>query len=82
MSLIQEVGLMKIVIGFGKCYEMLFKEFIVNISKDCDNKRSKEFRKMYVRRRCVDFSPEIINRFLNRNEEEQAEVEILRMSFA
>ncbi|XP_050878324.1 uncharacterized protein LOC127082143 [Lathyrus oleraceus] len=67
---------MKTVTGFGKCYEMLAKEFIVNIYKECDNKRSKEFRKVYVRGRCVDFSPEIINRFLGRNEEEQAEVEV------
>ena len=55
---------MKIVIGFGKCYLMLVKEFIVNISKECDNKRSKEFRKVYVRGRCVDFSLETINSFL------------------
>ncbi|XP_050875223.1 uncharacterized protein LOC127078845 [Lathyrus oleraceus] len=55
---------------------MLVKEFIVNISKECDNKWSKEFRKVYVRGRCVDFSPEIINRFLGRSEEEQAEVEV------
>ncbi|XP_050918943.1 uncharacterized protein LOC127136430 [Lathyrus oleraceus] len=61
---------------FGKCYEMLVKEFIMNISKKCDNKRSKEFRKVYVRGRCVDFSPEVINRFLGRNEEEQAEIEV------
>ncbi|XP_050914729.1 uncharacterized protein LOC127129619 [Lathyrus oleraceus] len=76
ISLIQEVGLMKSVIGFGKCYEMLVKEFIMNISKECNNKRSKEFRKVYVRGRCVYFSPEIINRFLGINEEEQAEVEV------
>ncbi|XP_050901687.1 uncharacterized protein LOC127108275 [Lathyrus oleraceus] len=76
LSLIQEVGLMKTVTGFGKCYEMLVKEFIMNISKDCDNKRRKEFRKVYVRGRCVDFFPEIINRFLGRNEEEQAEIEV------
>ncbi|XP_050914699.1 uncharacterized protein LOC127129590 [Lathyrus oleraceus] len=76
MSLIQEAGLMKNVTGFGKCYEMLVKEFIVNISKECDNKRSKEFRKVYVRGRCVDFYPEIFNRFLGINEEEQAEIEV------
>lgn len=76
MSLIQEAGLMKTVTGFGKCYEMLVKEFIVNISKDCDNKRRKELMKVYVRGRCVDFSPKIINRFLGRNEEEQVEVEV------
>lgn len=69
LSLIQEAGLMKIVTCFGKCYEMLVKELIVNISKESDNKRSKEFRKVYVRGRCVDFSPVIINRFLSRNEE-------------
>lgn len=76
MGLIQEVGLMKSVTGFGKCYEMLVKEFIVNIPKECDNKRSKEFRKVYVRGRCVEFSLEIINRYLGRSEEEQAEVEV------
>ncbi|XP_050908139.1 uncharacterized protein LOC127121735 [Lathyrus oleraceus] len=76
MSLIKEVGLMKIVTGFGKCYEMLVREFIVNISKECDNKRINEFRKVYVRGRCVYFSPEITNRFLGRNEEEQAEIEV------
>ncbi|XP_050875420.1 uncharacterized protein LOC127079051 [Lathyrus oleraceus] len=76
MSLIQEAGLNETVTRFGKCYEILVKEFIVNISKECDNKRSKESRKVYVRGRCVDFSPEIINRFLGRNEEDQAEVEV------
>ncbi|XP_050909837.1 uncharacterized protein LOC127123679 [Lathyrus oleraceus] len=76
LSLIQEAGLMNTVTGFGKCYEMLVKEFIMNISKECDNKRSKDFRKVYVRGRCVDFYPEIINRLLGRNEEEQAEIEV------
>ncbi|XP_050896553.1 uncharacterized protein LOC127103331 [Lathyrus oleraceus] len=76
MDLIKEVGLMKSVAGFGKCYEMLVKELIVNISKDCNNKRSKEFRKVYVRGKCVEFSPEFINRFIGRSEEEQAKVEV------
>ncbi|XP_050890997.1 uncharacterized protein LOC127096476 [Lathyrus oleraceus] len=76
LSLIQKVGLMKTVIGFGKYYKMIVKEFIVNISKECDNKRSKEFRKVYAIGRCVDFSPKIINRFLGRNEEEQAEIDV------
>lgn len=76
IGLIQEVGLIKSVIGFGKCYEILVKEFIVNISKDCDNKRSKEFITVYVRGRCVDFTPEIINMFLGKSKEEQVEVEV------
>lgn len=70
MDLIKEVGLMISVSGFGKCYEMLVKEFIVNISKDCNNKRSKEFIKVYVRGKCVELSLEIINRFMGRSEEE------------
>lgn len=76
MGLIKEAGLMKSVDGFGKCYEMLIKEFIVNMFKDCDNKRSKEFIKVYARGKCVDFSIKIINRFMGRSEEEQAEVEV------
>ncbi|XP_050897106.1 uncharacterized protein LOC127103912 [Lathyrus oleraceus] len=44
--------------------------------EECDNNRSTKFRKVYVRGRCVDFSPEIINRFLGRNEEEQDEVKV------
>ena len=47
----------------------------MNISKECDNKSSKKFWKVYVRGNCVYFSLEFINRFLDRNEEEQAEVE-------
>ncbi|XP_050890131.1 uncharacterized protein LOC127095494 [Lathyrus oleraceus] len=76
VSLIENAGLMKSVVGFGKCYKILIKESIVNISKDNDNKRSKEFKKVYVRGNCVEFSPEIINRFMGRSEKEQAEVEV------
>ncbi|XP_050876671.1 uncharacterized protein LOC127080394 [Lathyrus oleraceus] len=76
MDLIKEAGLMKSVASFGKCYEMLVKEFIVNISNECDNKRSKEFKKVYVNGKCVDFSPEIINRLMGRSEKEQAEVKV------
>lgn len=76
IGLIQEAGLMKSVTGFDKCYEMLVKDFIMNISKERDNNRNKEFRKVYVRGRCVDFTLEIINRFLGRSEEEQAVVEV------
>lgn len=64
MDMIKEVELMKSVAEFGKCYDMLVKEFIVNISKDCDNKRSKEFRKVYVRGKRMEFSPETINMFI------------------
>ncbi|XP_050895125.1 uncharacterized protein LOC127101718 [Lathyrus oleraceus] len=48
----------------------------MNIPKECDNKRSKEFKKVYVSGKCMEFSPEIINRFMGKSEEEQAEVEV------
>ncbi|XP_050895912.1 uncharacterized protein LOC127102603 [Lathyrus oleraceus] len=76
VSLIDNARLMESVVNFGKCYKILVKKLIVNISKDCDNKRNKEFRKVCVRGNCVEFSPEIINRFICRSEEEQAKVEV------
>ncbi|XP_050889833.1 uncharacterized protein LOC127095145 [Lathyrus oleraceus] len=82
IGLIQEAGLMKSVSDFGKFYEMLVKEFIVNISKECDNKRSKEFRKVYVRGRCVGFSPEIINNFWAEMKKNKLRWKFLTMSFA
>ncbi|XP_050918842.1 uncharacterized protein LOC127136306 [Lathyrus oleraceus] len=76
MDLIQEVGLMKTVTQFSKCYEMLVKEFIVNLSKECVDGKSKEFRKVYVRGKCVNFSPSVINKYLGRPDVAQPELEI------
>lgn len=45
MNLIKNVGLIKSMAGFWNYYEMLVKKFIVNVTKDCDNKRSKEYKK-------------------------------------
>ncbi|XP_050915420.1 uncharacterized protein LOC127130457 [Lathyrus oleraceus] len=76
MDLIQEVGLMKIVTQFSKCYEMLVKEFIVNLSEEYADGKSKEFRKVYVRGKCVNFSPSVINKYLGRPDEAQPELEV------
>ncbi|XP_050897942.1 uncharacterized protein LOC127104839 [Lathyrus oleraceus] len=76
MDLIQEAGLMKTVTQFSKCYEMLLKEFIVNLSKECADGKSKEFRKVYVRGKCVNFSPSVINKYLGRPDVAQPELEI------
>lgn len=73
VSLIDNAKLMNSVVRFRKCYEMLVKEFIMNIPTDCDNKKSKEYIKVYVRDRCVEFSLEVINRFMGRCEDEQAD---------
>ncbi|XP_050908677.1 uncharacterized protein LOC127122379 [Lathyrus oleraceus] len=76
MDLIQEAGLMKTVTQFSKCYEMLVKEFIVNLSKECADGKSKEFRKVYVRGKCVNFSPSVINKYLGRPDEAQPKLEV------
>jgi hypothetical protein len=67
---------MKTVSGLGSCYAKLVKEFIVNIAEDCDNPLSKEYHKVYVRGKYVEFSPAIINRFLGRKEDGYSKVEI------
>jgi len=64
MSLIIEAGLEKTVCKLGECYEKLVREFLVNIPKDCDNPLVRDYQKVYVRRECVNFSPNIINNFL------------------
>ncbi|KAK2443855.1 hypothetical protein QL285_014924 [Trifolium repens] len=68
MDLILQAGLMKTICGIGRCYEKLVKEFIVNIGEDCDNKLSKEYHQVFVRGKCVQFSPAVINAYLGRRE--------------
>ncbi|MCI29571.1 envelope-like protein, partial [Trifolium medium] len=57
VNLIKEAGLIKTVWGMGECYEMLVREFLVNIPEDCDNPLSKEYQKVFVGGKCVEFSP-------------------------
>ncbi|XP_058775586.1 uncharacterized protein LOC131649853 [Vicia villosa] len=47
MKLIKSAGLIKTVTHFSKCYEMLVKEFIVNLSQDCGDGRTDDFHKFY-----------------------------------
>ncbi|KAK2443138.1 hypothetical protein QL285_014270 [Trifolium repens] len=70
MDLIHQAGLIKTVCGFSKCYEKLVKEFIVNIGEDCNNRLSKEFHQVFVRGKCVNFSPAMINGYLGRKEDD------------
>ncbi|KAK2359714.1 hypothetical protein QL285_085060 [Trifolium repens] len=76
IALIKKAGLLKTVSGIGECYEKLVKEFLVNIPEDCDNPLSKEHHKVYVRGKCVHFSPAIINKFLGNKEDGYAELEV------
>ncbi|XP_058750459.1 uncharacterized protein LOC131623467 [Vicia villosa] len=76
MDLIHEAGLFKIVVHLPTCYEMLVKQFIVNLSQNCADRKSKDFRKVYVRGKCVTFSSTVINNFLGRSDEAQPELEV------
>ncbi|XP_058750552.1 uncharacterized protein LOC131623556 [Vicia villosa] len=76
MNLILEAGLMKTVTQLSKCYEVLVKEFIVNLHEDCGNKETKEYLKVFVRGKCINFSPTVINKFLERSNEAQSELEV------
>ncbi|KAK2422367.1 hypothetical protein QL285_032907 [Trifolium repens] len=76
IALIEKAGLMKTVSGIGDCYEKLVKEFLVNIPEDCDNPLSKEHHKVYVRGKCVLFSPAVINKALGNKEDGYVEMEI------
>ncbi|XP_058749928.1 uncharacterized protein LOC131622901 [Vicia villosa] len=76
MDLIEAAGLIKTVVHLSKCYEMLVKEFLVNLSEECADKRSKEFRKVFVRGKCVNFSSTVINNLLGRSDEAQPKLEV------
>ncbi|KAL5148847.1 hypothetical protein HKD37_13G035816 [Glycine soja] len=66
MDLIKAAGLMKTVTKLGDCYESLVREFIVNIPSDITNRKSDEYQKVFVRGKCVRFSPAVINKYLDR----------------
>ncbi|XP_050894404.1 uncharacterized protein LOC127101109 [Lathyrus oleraceus] len=75
MDLINTVGLMKTVAGLSPCYEGLVKEFIVNIPEDIVDKNIKEFCKVFMRGKCITFSPTVINNFLGRRVKGAGELE-------
>ncbi|XP_058774620.1 uncharacterized protein LOC131648903 [Vicia villosa] len=76
MELIHAAGLMKTVTHFATCYEMLVKEFSVNLLEEYADRNSKEYRKVYVRGRCVTFSSTVINNYLGRSDDAQPELEV------
>ncbi|XP_058764804.1 uncharacterized protein LOC131638269 [Vicia villosa] len=48
----------------------------LNLVEECNDKRSKEFRKVYVRGKCVNLSSTVINNLLGRFDEAQPELEV------
>lgn len=75
-ELIEAAGLMKTVTKFGPCYEILVKEFMVTIPDGRDDVISADYMKVYVKGNVVTFSLAVINKFLGRTEEPQAELEV------
>ncbi|XP_045791775.1 uncharacterized protein LOC123886504 [Trifolium pratense] len=76
LDYIKEAGLLKTVCDFSHCYELLVKEFLVNIPEECDNPLSKDYPKVYVRGKCINFSPVVINNYLGSSVEPKAELEV------
>ena len=76
MDLIKAAGLMKTVVKFSNCYEILVKEFIVNLSGGCADGKSADFKSVYVRGRKVNFSPTMINKYLWGPDDAQPELEV------
>ncbi|KAL5134220.1 hypothetical protein HKD37_03G007422 [Glycine soja] len=66
IDLIKATGLLKTVSKLGDCYEGLVREFIVNIPSDISNRKSDEYQRVFVRGKCVKFSPAVINKYLGR----------------
>ncbi|KAH1193209.1 hypothetical protein GmHk_19G054303 [Glycine max] len=66
MELIKAAGLLKTVTKLGDCYEGLVREFIVNIPSDISNRKSDDYQRVFVRGKCVRFSPAVINKYLGR----------------
>ncbi|XP_050916329.1 uncharacterized protein LOC127131451 [Lathyrus oleraceus] len=76
VELIEVAGLMKTVTKYGPFYEGLVKEFMVTIPDGCDDVKSEDYKKVYVRGNVVTFSPTVINMFPVRTEEPQVELEV------
>ncbi|CAJ2627763.1 unnamed protein product [Trifolium pratense] len=74
--LVAKSGLMRTVSNLGDYYDKLVREFMVNVADNCDDLQNPEYRQVFVRGKCVHFSPSIINKFLGRSDEEVAELEV------
>ncbi|CAJ2667395.1 unnamed protein product [Trifolium pratense] len=73
---IEYAGLMKTVCGLDKCYDRLVKEFLINVADNCNDPTSPEYRQVFVRGKCVKFSPTVINQHLQRSSDEVAALKV------
>ena len=75
MSLLKAAGLMKTVTKTGRCFDMLVKEFILNVGPEVGQPGHEDL-KVFVRGCCVQFSLAEINRYLGRGEAAVEEEEV------
>ncbi|CAJ2641626.1 unnamed protein product [Trifolium pratense] len=68
VDVLTHAGLMRKMTDLGDCFDMLVREFVVNVADNCDDPKNPEYMEVFVRGRCVHFSPSIINKFLGRSE--------------
>ncbi|KAK2373930.1 hypothetical protein QL285_074931 [Trifolium repens] len=71
-TLLEEAKLMKTVLGVGKCYERLVREFITNLTGECAEEGSDSYHKVQLREKNFDFSPTTINKVLGRSVEAES----------
>ncbi|KAL5142311.1 Monocopper oxidase-like protein SKU5 [Glycine soja] len=76
MDLIKAAGLLKTVTKLGDCYEGLVREFIVNIPSDISNRKSDDYQRVFVRGKCIRFSPAVINKYLGRPTEGMVDIDV------
>jgi hypothetical protein len=60
------------VLGVGKCYERLVREFITNLTGECAEEGSDSYHKVQLREKNIDFSPTTINKILGRSVEAES----------
>lgn len=59
--------LLKTITNVDPFYEKLIKEFIMNITTECNVEINKEYKKVYDREKCVKFFLSNINDYLGRS---------------
>ncbi|KAK2369565.1 hypothetical protein QL285_082691 [Trifolium repens] len=72
ITLLEEAKVVKTVMGVGRCYEKLVREFITNLTEECTKEESDDYHKVQLREKNIDFSPTTINKFLGRSVEAES----------
>ncbi|KAK2362362.1 hypothetical protein QL285_087431 [Trifolium repens] len=72
VTLLEKAKVVKIMMGVGRCYENLVREFITNLTEECTKEESDDYHKVQLREKNIDFSPTTIDKFLGRSVEAES----------